>query len=504
MIIAGKFRRYMEQNKILFVSLLLFFIGCSITANAQTNDCIKDFDYLVGKIKADYPGYSVKVNAKTAPELKKLEQELRKKIQLYPDSCGKYLSLYAAWFKDNHLRTQRVRSSSNSASTKDGRKYIVIKADSLSILQSKKNTPEGVWHSYRGDIAIIKAPNSKEYSAVSISFKDYEKNQIAFTLTETKEGEYALVSFPQYNGYKPVKGKASLYLNDRVIELHGEEYFVRQTNSSIFDDAFLRSYLPVNPNGTNTFPLALQLSDSTFYIRVSSFAYDYAERTIKKYWSAVTSSPNLIIDIRNNGGGQDNYYQILADLIYTHPYESKGVEWYATENNIKMGEDAIKNGDVKNGEEGIRWMKTLVDAMKQNPGKFVNHPMMGNDQVVSSDTIYLYPKKVGIIINENNGSAAEQFLLTAKHSSKVTLFGNSNTAGVLDYSNAISENFPSNKYSLTFPMTRSRRLPDNPIDNIGIAPDVYIPYAATEQLFNRLDNWVYFVKDYLEIITTKK
>lgn len=47
-------------------------------------------------------------------------------------------------------------------------------------------------------------------------------------------------------------------------------------------------------------------------------------------------------------------------------------------------------------------------------------------------------------------------------------------------------------------MTRSKRLPEHPIDNIGIAPDVIIPYPAAEQLFDRLDQWVYFVQNYLE------
>ncbi len=75
--------------------------------------------------------------------------------------------------------------------------------------------------------------------------------------------------------------------------------------------------------------------------------------------------PNLIIDIRNNGGGQD-YFLALEDLLYSHPYESKGVEWYATEDNIKMYEDDLEKGDIINGEEGIRWTKSLLGEMKKN------------------------------------------------------------------------------------------------------------------------------------------
>ena len=126
--------------------------------------------------------------------------------------------------------------------------------------------------------------------------------------------------------------------------------------------------------------------------------------------------------------------------------------------------------------------------------------MMGSDVIVKEDTVYPYPKRIGIIINEGNGSSAEQFILEARESKKVVLFGNRNTAGVLDYSNRVNEDFPSGKYEFYWPMTRSRRLPEHPIDNIGIAPDVLIPFPETKQLYNRLDDWVYFVKEYLEFI----
>ena len=109
------------------------------------------------------------------------------------------------------------------------------------------------------------------------------------------------------------------------------------------------------------------------------------------------------------------------------------------------------------------------------------------------------PRNIGIIINRSNGSTAEQFLLEAKECKKVILFGNEHTSGTLDYSNCLNLEVPSKAYQLKFPFTRSRRLPDNPIDAEGIAPEVYIPLAGTVQLFDRVDNWVYFVKNYLEL-----
>lgn len=487
--------------KKIIMTLVLLGTIISLT-KAQTNEFIKNFDFLVQKIKTDYPGYSDKVTTKTAPELQKLEQELRKKIQLYPDSCRKYLSTYADWFKDHHLRISVLSSKSNAAKPKIDRHYRVLNEDSLIILRSKKSTPEGIWRTFWGEVAIVKSANAQDYIGISVSLRNYEKNQIVFTLTPEKQGEYTLISFS--NDYQPTIGKASIRLNDNIIELHDDKQLVRKTSSEAYDNALLISYIPEYPNGSNIYPLAMQLSDSTFYLRINSFGDECGNNLTKKHWKEITSSPNLIIDIRNNRGGQDNYYSLLSDLIYTQPYESKGVEWYATKNNIKFYEDAIKNNEIRDGEEGLLWTKTLMDAMKKNIGGFVIHPMMGKDRTISEDTVYAYPKRVGIIINGGNASSAEQFILTAKHSSKVTLFGNENTAGVLDYSNVISEKFPSNRYELLFPMTRSRRLPQNPIDYIGIAPDIQIPYPATEQLFGRLDQWAYFVQNYLELVSNKK
>ena len=111
--------------KKIIMTLVLLGTLSSLT-KAQTTECIKDFDFLVQKIKADYPGYSAKVTTKTAPELAKLEQELRKKIQLYPDSCRRYLSRYTDWFKDHHLRISGIRPPSKVAGSKPELKYKMI------------------------------------------------------------------------------------------------------------------------------------------------------------------------------------------------------------------------------------------------------------------------------------------------------------------------------------------------------------------------------------------
>lgn len=479
--------------------LLTIAVICSLNIRviAQETDSISDFSFLINHIERNYPGFKDKVNKKKINELTNLCNQIKLKINASPDSTYFFLNQYTKFFNDNHLRvTEDIITQKDDLNVKKLTVNSNFNSDNLKAATNNRGI-EGIWKDYHDEFVITEEPNGK-IIGVALNFYGKDKGEIIWEFIPTDSGTYQAVDVS--SGLKPVKYDASLNLNGKVLEIHDYSYFIKKTDNSAYDHALLKSYIPKYPNGVNTFPLAMNLSDSTFYLRIPSFAGNTTDKLVQKHWLDITSKPNLIIDIRNNGGGNDNNYQILLKLLYTNPYEIKGVEWYATPNNIKVFEDALASGNIKGGENGKIWTAALLSEMKKNIGKFVVHPLTGRDTIITRDTIYSYPKRVGIIINENNASSAEQFLLSAKQSKKVILFGKKSTAGVLDYSNAIKIPFPSGNYSLIYPMTRSRRLPNNPIDNIGITPSITIPYQDTTQLFDRLDSWVYFVLDYIEYL----
>jgi C-terminal processing protease CtpA/Prc len=97
------------------------------------------------------------------------------------------------------------------------------------------------------------------------------------------------------------------------------------------------------------------------------------------------------------------------------------------------------------------------------------------DEIESAFPVKAFPKKIIIIVNNECGSAAEEFLLAARQSAKVTLVGE-NSIGNLDYSNVLDVPFLCYPYTLQYPFTRSRRLDlGQGIDNVGIAPKIYLP-----------------------------
>jgi hypothetical protein len=297
------------------------------------------------------------------------------------------------------------------------------------------------------------------------------------------------------------KPSSSLELEGRIMEIHGaNHYIIQQSVSPIYDEALRYTYRPRFPNGRNVYQIAHTLSDSTFYMRLPSFNIpkEDVDDLVAKHWAEITSRPNFVIDIRSNPGGRSDVYEALLPLLYTHPYTLKGVEWWAAEGNIADLERDIETDNIREGMEDDA--RALLREMKRHRGEFVVHPRDVAEWNVAYDTVYPYPRNVGIIIGKENASAAEQFLLTAQNSGKVILFGVEPTAGVLDYSNTVPRPLPSGLFEVWIPQTRSLRLPENPIDATGISPDVKIPFEADYQLYDRLDDWVYFVKNYLELL----
>lgn len=477
------------------VWLSLFCVFAPYYSFAQHNKLTNDFQYLVKTICDDYPGYKVKVS----PALDSLEKQIRNKIKQYPDSIFYYLNQYTAFFKDGHLRVERLGINSNIPEI-DTVKVPTHHIDRNYLLRN--NNPqnlEGLWKSFFDEIAILKS--TTDTNSFDGIFLNHDKGFLNFT--PINDTTFIFVAKGTVSRYPP-KGYASLQLNQRILEIHNSnQYFTRKSNNEIYDETVLSTYLPSHPNGRNNYYMASVLDDSTFYLRIPSFNRyfkDRIEETLLKYWNDIQIRPYFIIDIRGNVGGQNSTYEALLPLLYTHPFLHKGVEWYASAGNLQDLESSLKNGEIENGEDGISWSKALISEMKHHDGDFVRHPY---DQKVSDtiiyDTVYKYPRKIGIIINKLNASAAEQFLLYAKNSSKTRLFGNEKTAGILDYSNAVPRTFPSGDFELIIPMTRSLRLPDDPIDNIGISPDCNISFPASSDLFDRLDSWVYFVKNYFLI-----
>lgn len=339
------------------------------------------------------------------------------------------------------------------------------------ISQLKSPGIEGIWSSPPYTIGIKKV--KEEYIGFIIeSGSDYwTKSQVKIKIRNENN-----------------KLKATYYMQDhsaREIEnvnLIGNNYlelgwFCLKRISPVFpDDVYSDIYYKSKETYT---PFFEKINDKTAYLRIPSFSHSEKEAidsVIAANLSTILRLENFVIDLRYNGGGSDYSFQNLLPIIYTNPVTEVGVEYLSTElNNSRMIEFM---SDPYFTEEDKKWAKESFETLNKSLGKFVDLSD-SSDDVVTFDTIYPFPKNVGIIINQGNGSTTEQFLLAAKQSKKVKLFGTT-TFGCLDISNMYFVDAPCKSFQLGYCLTKSKRIPDFIIDGKGLQPDFFIDNSVLE------------------------
>ncbi|HOG35975.1 MAG TPA: S41 family peptidase [Paludibacteraceae bacterium] len=188
-----------------------------------------------------------------------------------------------------------------------------------------------------------------------------------------------------------------------------------------------------------------------------------------------------MIDLRENGGGGDASWKEIIPFIYTNPIKTIGVEWLSTELNRKQ---ILKLSSFIQRLFSRKFIKKL----EANDGKFV---VRDSIYITELDEVLPNPKNVIIVVDEICGSSVEQFLLSAKQSKKVQIYGKQ-TFGALDVSNVKSVSSPSGCFELGYCLTRTLRPENQRIDDVGIKPDVEIHDSISKH------KWIEFVLKEIE------
>ena len=222
------------------------------------------------------------------------------------------------------------------------------------------------------------------------------------------------------------------------------------------------------------------LSAETALLTVPSFADQAGEaiaRTLDEHARDLAQRPNLVIDVRGNGGGSDWTYQPLLALVAANTRRDVGAMLLATAANSAANRAvcALLAPDSKQCRDAAR---AESEAMDRAPsGTFIAMPGEPAVAIVEPDHVAANPRRIGVLVDRRCGSTCEEFLLAVRQSFKVKLFGQS-SAGSLDYSNLRPFVLPSGKRLLMYATSRSLRLPQFAVDLAGIAPDQVWPAPA--------------------------
>lgn len=480
---------------------LLFF--CPLWLSAQDCSCTDNLNWLINTFEENDAGFQYVIDQKGKEAYLEHNSRLKTKAAEINtvSACTELMVEWTKFFRSGHLgvvelapqqdATEELSEEEVIAKYQNEPTFEISNAEFESILAGLGNEPsfEGIWQSGNYKVAVVKNEASKDWEYVGFVLEAdgiyWHKNQIKFQLGYTNETGNRVANYYMRNHSLRSFPDAAL-VGKNVLKI-GFVMFERVYPAFEEDHKIAEHFELLSARNS----ILKKLSEKTILLRIPSFDHSnkkFIDSLITVNHELLASTENLIIDLRNNGGGSDESYYGILPYIYTNPIRTVGVELLSTPLNNRRMEDFMVDPDFSDSEK--EWAKNGLAVLNEHIGEFVNLDSTVVD-IMKYDDILPYPKNVGIIINENCGSTTEQFLLAAKQSRKVKLFGTT-TTGVLDISNMYHVNSPCDEMQLWYSLSRSMRIPDFTIDEKGIQPDFYMDRSISEY------DWLEFVKNRLE------
>lgn len=480
--------------KQLLTAVITLFIGSNI-ATAQTCNCETNFQWVKKTFEENDAGFQYAITRTGKGAYAAHNDMYLEKVKAAPTlaACTQLLYDWLTFFRSGHISIKSLQKSSAPAAPAQPNAATVNNWPTITVdvpafekyLATKKTADyEGIWETKPYKIGIKKDATGYVGFIIETDAETWKPGHVKLRI-RTDSG----------------KLRSTFYIRDRsaqesnTVEMLGSNYlqvgrFTLKRLAPTFatDKAIEQNMKAITSNG----PYLEPLNATTLILRIPTFSGSEKKKidsVIKANATLLSNTENLVIDIRNNGGGSDGSYREIIPYIYTNPIRIVGVEYFSTPLNNKRMLDFINNPEYGFDSADKKWAKESYDQLAKRVGQFVNldTTIVSIDKL---DKVSINPKNVGIIINENNGSTAEQFLLAAKQSKKVKLFGTT-TWGVLDISNMYFVPSPCNEFELGYSLTRSMRIPEMTIDKKGIQPDYYIDKSIPQH------QWIEFVSDVL-------
>lgn len=468
--------------KVLKGILALILVFFHLNSYGQQCDCKTNLDSLKNSIENNYVGFINKVSGSN--KYQQFKDSLYGVVSKAKDfHCYEILKKYVLFFNDPHLNLG-VNASDKTYKNSIQLMFssipkMNINWDSLNryYQHGRIDQVEGIWESkdivYR--IAIFKD------KAVKDKF-------IGVTINPD-----SIVWFP---------GQTKM----EIVKLSGKYKvkFFKNDHFPVFPDIKSRpGYLSIAGNGDwkRVFPADVQkdippspmmsikaVSKNTNLLVIESSWINYKKNLdtlLAQNRDLLNNTKNLIIDLRNNGGGHIMTFDSILPILYTNPIYTDGLIVKSSYDNIEMYKEAISNPEFP--ESTKLALSRIISLMEANRDQLVK---INQGDTISFPYIKQFPEKVLILVNQYTASASELFLLLAKQSTKVRIAG-VNTKGALDYTEigrARQLVCPFLVYTCPVGMNEHRIYPY--IDNVGIKPDVIIPETTND--------WIKFSINYLE------
>ncbi|THD69278.1 hypothetical protein E7Z59_02815 [Robertkochia marina] len=296
-----------------------------------------------------------------------------------------------------------------------------------------------------------------------------ERKQLLDQVFQILETNIANPAWLEKDSYKEFKN--TLY-SEKVLHLSEEDFiafFKEQRHSLPFSHFDLRFPVSASKESTSEKREAISwkaLDEKTAYLDVRTFVTDAAPMIKAVSEIGIDRFENLIIDLRNNGGGSLDAPVVLGQFLTDQPIDA-GVyltrKWFEKEGRQATPEDIAK-------------MPFLQEMTYQSIGKMFAEEAAFR-MVLPGHNRPTFKGNVYVLIDGGTGSACEPLIDLFKKEKIVTLVGERSFGGMLSGKTFPMEN---SDIKVFLPIADFQTATGERIDKVGVAPDIEV--KATEAL----------------------
>ncbi len=454
------------------------------------------FDWLIQALSDNDAGYFHALKLKGKPKYLRHTKTCKQRVSR-AQNLDEALTIYRDWlkfFREQHLAVLPYRDPAKRTSQPDPSPvtHWPEVACSEELLRARLNALsdpgfEGIWYSQPYTVGIVK--QGAEYHGFIIDAGDspWRQQQLKLKIMPAgKDGRFRALCY--LRDYGPYQVEEVELLGNHVLEL-GSFRYTRQYPYSPAQEEISAYYQMLDARQAILKPLNKQstlLYLPSFIPDLQNEIEDLIESNVK----LLSHSRNLIIDVRNNGGGSTQCFQKLLPYLYTNPMSWVGWDFRSSKANISMFRQWGAFEPDNDTAEAKKAAKAALQKAKAGIGELIDLYPEESNEVVLPETLK-YPRQIAVLMNGRCASATEAFLLMARQSRKTKLFG-LRSKGSFDISNMNRIVSPCKRIELHFAMTINKNLEQTSIDGIGIMPDFLIPDSIPEY------RWVQYVQGILE------
>jgi hypothetical protein len=451
----------MTLKKSIYITAISFVGQFAI---AQDCSCEQSLNQLQSAIEKNYAGFDDKVNVKTKKIYEKLIQKLKVEALTVENEkgCHDILKNYVAFYKDGHLNMEDFRGN-----LLNNLKYQALPEGNLDDYFKNIDLTKdirGIYTSENYELAVV--PDAKQknvFVGIVVSSKNekWKKGMIKMVLKPQKNNYYKTTFL--YGDFEQTDTEA--YFSGAVLDILAVSIFEKKLSPAKKQN-FASKYQSVFPREDISFSFPNEKTAVLFLGSFQTSNEKVIDSLMTFHKTELEKRPNWIIDLSYNGGGGTGTYRSILPYLYTNPIKRSGSYYKLSKANVEH-------------------YKTFLEQTPNLPpmvkASFENYIKVGTEKpdswhfeegpTFTFDTISTNPKRIAVLTSPITASSAEIFLMDAKQSKKVTIFG-SQSAGVVDYGDFTTFEIRCTKIKINIPARRSEYLNKEAFDNVGIKPDI--------------------------------